>query len=130
MLMIAGNGGEEKSRIGKVMFEIMGGKNTVSGSVASLDNGSSSRFNKVKLLGKLAMIDDDMDMSVLAKTDFLKQLITAEIPLEIETKGSPAFQALLYTRLLAFGNSPKVRPQRADSFIGTVLGLSELVQAE
>jgi putative DNA primase/helicase len=106
MLMIAGNGGEGKSRIGKIMFEIMGGKNTVSGSVASLDNGSSSRFNKVKLLGKLAMIDDDMDMSALAKTDFLKQLITAEIPLEIKPKGSPAFQALLYTRLLAFGNSP------------------------
>jgi putative DNA primase/helicase len=106
MLMISGNGGEGKSRIGKVIFEIMGQKNAVSGSVTSLDNGASSRFNKVKLVGRLAMIDDDMDMSALAKTEFLKQLITAEIPLEIEPKGSPAFQALLYTRLLAFGNNP------------------------
>lgn len=106
MLMISGNGGEGKSRIGKVLFEIMGYKNTVSGSVSNLDNGAAARFNKVKLLGKLCMIDDDMDMSALEKTEFLKQLITAEIPLEIEPKGSPAFQALLYTRILAFGNSP------------------------
>lgn len=106
MLMISGNGGEGKSRIGKVLFEIMGYKNAVSGSVSNLDNGAAARFNKVKLLGKLCMIDDDMDMSALEKTEFLKQLITAEIPLEIEPKGSPAFQALLYTRILAFGNNP------------------------
>lgn len=106
MLMISGNGGEGKSRIGKVLFEIMGYKNAVSGSVSSLDNGTTARFSKVKLLGKLCTIDDDMDMSALEKTEFLKQLITAEIPLEIEPKGSHAFQALLYTRLLAFGNNP------------------------
>ena len=106
MLMISGNGGEGKSRIGKVLFEIMGCKNSVSGSVSGLDNGPAARFNKVKLLGKLCMIDDDMDMSALEKTEFLKQLITAEIPMEIEPKGSPSFQALLYTRVIAFGNNP------------------------
>ncbi|SEH78178.1 putative DNA primase/helicase [Ruminococcus flavefaciens] len=106
MLMISGNGGEGKSRIGKVLFEIMGYKNSVSGSVSGLDNGAAARFNKVKLLGKLCMIDDDMDMSALEKTEFLKQLITAEIPMEIEPKGSPSFQALLYTRVIAFGNTP------------------------
>ncbi|WP_303800075.1 phage/plasmid primase, P4 family [Ruminococcus flavefaciens] len=106
MLMISGNGGEGKSRIGKVLFEIMGYKNSVSGSVSGLDNGPAARFNKVKLLGKLCMIDDDMDMSALEKTEFLKQLITAEIPMEIEPKGSPSFQALLYTRVIAFGNNP------------------------
>lgn len=106
MLMISGNGGEGKSRVGKVLFEIMGYKNSVSGSVSSLDNGPADRFNKVKLLGKLCMIDDDMDMSALEKTEFLKQLITAEIPMEIEPKGSPSFQALLCTRIIAFGNNP------------------------
>ena len=106
MLMISGNGGEGKSRVGKVLFEIMGYKNSVSGSVSGLDNGAAARFNKVKLLGKLCMIDDDMDMSALEKTEFLKQLITAEIPMEIEPKGSPSFQALLYTRVIAFGNNP------------------------
>lgn len=106
MLMISGNGGEGKSRVGKVLFEIMGSKNAVSGSVSSLDNGAAARFNKVKLLSKLCMIDDDMDMSALEKTEFLKQLITAEIPMEIEPKGSPSFQALLYTRVIAFGNNP------------------------
>lgn len=106
MLMISGNGGEGKSRIGKVLFEIMGYKNSVSGSVSGLDNGPAARFNKVKLLGKLCMIDDDMDMSALEKTEFLKQLITAEIPMEIEPKGSSSFQAQLYTRVIAFGNNP------------------------
>ena len=106
MIMISGSGGEGKSRIGKILFEIMGNKNAVSGSVSGLDNGASARFNKVKLVGRLCMIDDDMDMSALEKTDFLKQLITAEIPLEIEPKGQPAFQALLYTRIIAFGNAP------------------------
>lgn len=106
MLMITGNGGEGKSRIGKVLFEIMGCKNAVSGSVSGLDNGAAARFNKVKLLGKLCMIDDDMDMSALEKTEFLKQLITTEIPMEIEPKGSSSFQALLYTRVIAFGNNP------------------------
>lgn len=100
MLMISSNSGEGKYRIGKVLFEIMGYKNAGSGSVSNLDNGAAARFNKAKLLGKLCMIDDDMDMSVLEKTEFLKQLITAEIPLEIEPKGSPAFQALLYTRII------------------------------
>ena len=73
MMMISGNGGEGKSRIGKILFEIMGNKNSVSGSVSGLDNGASARFNKVKLVGRLCMIDDDMDMSALEKTDFLKQ---------------------------------------------------------
>lgn len=105
MLMIIGNGGEGKSRVGKILYEIMGMRNAVTGSVSSLDNGNSARFNKVKLVGRLCMIDDDMDMSALEKTDFLKQLITAEIPLEIEPKGSSSFQAFLYTRIIAFGNS-------------------------
>ena len=47
MLMISGNGGEGKSRVGKVLFEIMGYKNSVSGSVSGLDNGAAARFNKV-----------------------------------------------------------------------------------
>lgn len=103
--MIIGNGGEGKSRVGKILYEIMGMRNAVTGSVSSLDNGNSARFNKVKLVGRLCMIDDDMDMSALEKTDFLKQLITAEISLEIEPKGSPSFQVFLYTRIIAFGNS-------------------------
>lgn len=53
MLMISGNGGEGKSRVGKVLFEIMGSKNAVSGSVSSLDNGAAARSNKVKLLSEL-----------------------------------------------------------------------------
>lgn len=100
MLMISGNGGEGKSRVGKVLFEIMGYNNSVSGSVSGLDNGPAARFNKVKLLGKLCIIDDDMDMSALEKTEFLKQLITAEIPMEIDPKAVRHFRHCFSQELL------------------------------
>lgn len=91
MLMIIGNGGEGKSRIGRVLYELMGNNNIVNGSISVLDNGSKARFSRVKLVGKMCMLDDDMDISALEKTDFLKQLISSEILLEIEPKGRPSF---------------------------------------
>lgn len=106
MLMIIGNGGEGKSRIGRVLYELMGNNNIVNGSISDLDNGSKARFSRVKLVGKMCMLDDDMDISALEKTDFLKQLISSEILLEIEPKGRPSFFAKLYSRIIAFGNSP------------------------
>lgn len=80
-------------------------RNAVSGSIASLDNGNVARFNKVKLVGRFCMINDDMGMFTLEKTNFFKQLISAEISLEIEPKESISFQTYLYIRIIAFGNS-------------------------
>lgn len=104
MLMIIGKGGEGKSRIGIVMQNIFGFGGLVSGQVIDFDNSGKSRFARTKLVSKLVFLDDDLDLSGLAKTSFLKQLITAEIPLEIEPKGLPSFQAELYSRVIAFGN--------------------------
>ena len=104
MLMIIGNGGEGKSRIGIIIKAIFGQSGLVSGEVKDLDNGSKARFAREKLISRLVFLDDDLDLSALAKTSFLKQLITAEIPLEIEGKGKASIQAELYSRVIAFGN--------------------------
>lgn len=104
MLMIIGKGGEGKSRIGIVMQDIFGFGGLVSGQIMDLDNSSKSRFARAKLVSRLVFLDDDLDLTGLAKTGFLKQLVTAEIPLEVEDKHKSSVQTWLYSRVLAFGN--------------------------
>ena len=102
-LFIIGKGGEGKVVVGAFMKAIFG--NTLAaGAIEDLDNGSKARFARVKLVSKLVMLDDDVELSALEKTAFLKQLITARVPSEIEPKGKPSFEALLYSRIVAFGN--------------------------
>lgn len=103
MLLLVGAGGEGKSQIGVVMQEIFGA-GLVNGELKDLDNGSKARFAREKLVERLVMLDDDTDLAALGGTSFLKQLVTAQIPLEVEPKGRPSFQTLLYSRVLAFGN--------------------------
>ena len=104
MLMMIGQGGEGKSRIGVVMQKMFGMGSLVTGEVKDLDNGNKARFAREKLVSKLCLLDDDLDLTALSSTSFLKQLITAEIPLEVEPKGIASFQTMLYTRVIAFGN--------------------------
>ena len=65
--MIACNGGQSKSKVEKVLHEIMEIRNAVSGSIALLDNGNVARFNKVKLVGRFCMINYDMVMFTIEK---------------------------------------------------------------
>lgn len=104
MLLIIGKGGEGKSRIGIVMQHIFGFGGLVSGQIMDFDNSSKSRFARAKLVSRLVFLDDDLDLSGLAKTSFLKQLVTAEIPLEVEDKHKSSIQTWLYSRVIAFGN--------------------------
>lgn len=63
------------------------------------------------------VVDDDMQMSALPSTGYLKNLVTAEIPIDVEAKGKQSEQALLYTRLLCFGNgNPKALYDRSKCF--------------
>ena len=50
------------------------------------------------------MLDDDMQMSALSTTGIIKNLVTAEIPVDVEAKGFQSEQAILYPRFLCFGN--------------------------
>lgn len=50
------------------------------------------------------MVDDDMKMEALKSTHYLKSLITAEMPMDLERKGEQSYQGEMYVRFLAFSN--------------------------
>ena len=112
-LFLVGNGGEGKSRIGFVMQEIFG-SNMMTGNFQRVETDKFFRYN---LQNKLLMIDDDMQMTALPSTGYIKNLITAEIPIDVEAKGQQSEQARLYARFLCFGNgSPKALYDKTDGF--------------
>lgn len=100
MLLIIGNGGEGKSRIGLILQKLLGPMITQY-SVCDLER---DRFAKAGLLNKLVMFDDDMAMEALPDTHKIKSIITLEGNTDIEFKGKQSFQAPLYSRIIAVGN--------------------------
>lgn len=100
MLMIIGKGGEGKSRIGLVMRSILGD----SMNTTSIQKIENNRFSRADLENKLLMVDDDMDMSALPKTNYIKSIVTAECKMDLERKGVQSYQSQLYARFLCFGN--------------------------
>jgi putative DNA primase/helicase len=50
------------------------------------------------------MVDDDMQMEALSSTNYLKSIITAELPMDLEKKGEQSYQGRLTVRFMAFGN--------------------------
>lgn len=113
MLFIIGNGGEGKSRIGIVLQEIFKSA-MLTGSFQRIETDKFFRYN---LQNKLLMLDDDMQMNALPSTGYIKNLITAEIPVDVEAKGQQSHQAMLYSRFLCFGNgSPKALYDKSDGF--------------
>ncbi len=100
MLMIVGRGGEGKSVIGQVLRSIFGEHMVVS-SITKLE---TNRFARADLEGKLLMVDDDMDLSALRTTNYIKSIVTASGPMDVERKGIQSYQTQLYARFLCFGN--------------------------
>ena len=100
MLLIIGNGGEGKSRIGIVASHLFG-SNMVNGSLTKLEK---SPFARADLQHRLLMVDDDLQMEALTTTGIIKSVITAEQPLDLERKGVQSHQGKLHCRLMAFGN--------------------------
>lgn len=100
MLIMIGKGGEGKSRVGLILRTLLG-DNMFSGSVQKLE---SNRFSLANLENKLLMLDDDMDMNALTKTNIIKSVVTLEDKTELETKGKQSTQAFLYSRLFLIGN--------------------------
>lgn len=109
-LFIIGNG---KSCIGVVMQSIFG-SSMVTGNFHSLE---TNRFSRYKLLNKLVLVDDDVQMAAFTSTGTIKNLITSRIPVEVEAKGVQSMQADLYSRFICFGNgSPKALYDKSDGF--------------
>ena len=100
MMLLKGNGGEGKSHIGVVMQKMLG-DNLKNGSIAKVER---SPFARADLEHQLVMVDDDMKMEALKSTHYLKSLITAEMPMDLERKGEQSYQGKMYVRFLAFSN--------------------------
>ena len=100
MLLLIGKGGEGKSRIGLVMRSLLGD----SMNTTSIQKVESNRFSRADLENKLLMVDDDMDMSALPKTNYIKSIVTSECKMGMERKGVQSYQSQLYVRFLCFGN--------------------------
>ena len=100
MLIIIGRGGEGKSRIGTVMKDLLG-DNMYMGSIAKIEG---SPFARADLEHMLLMVDDDLKMEALKQTNYIKSIVTAELPMDLERKGIQSYQGRLYCRFMAFGN--------------------------
>ncbi len=100
MLMLIGNGGEGKSRVGFVCRNLLGDNMNI----CSVNKLSYDRFSAADQEGKLLMIDDDMKMEALSDTGRLKAIVTMEDKMDLERKGQQSYQGYLYVRIMVFGN--------------------------
>ena len=87
MLMLIGKGGAGKSRIGLVMRSPLGD----SMNTTSIKKVESNRFTRADLENKLLMVDDDMDMSALPKTNYIKSIVTSECKMDMARKGVQSY---------------------------------------
>ena len=121
MLLLTGRGGEGKSRIGIVLRALLG-SNMKSGSLAKVE---TSPFARADLEHLLAMVDDDMKLEALPQTNYIKTIVTAEQPLDLEKKGKQSYQGWLYSRFMVFGNGVmKSLYDRSEGFFRRQLILS------
>ena len=100
MLLILGNGGEGKSRLGRVLRALLGNNMTMS----SLQKLATNQFARADQEGMLLMLDDDMKMEALPDTNTLKVIVTLEGKIDLERKGKQSVQGDLYCRLMGLGN--------------------------
>ena len=80
------------------------GANTFAFFTRNPRGGAANRFARADLERRLLMIDDDMDMNALPKTNYIKKIVTAEAKLDLERKGVQSYQRDIYARFLCFGN--------------------------
>ena len=85
MMFLLGKGGEGKSRIGLVLKKLMG--DAVSN--GSIQKVETSCFARADLENRLLMVDDDLNMNALPKTNYIKSIMTAEAKMDVERKGMP-----------------------------------------
>ena len=113
MMFLIGNGGEGKSRIGLILKKMFGD----SCNMSSLHKIEMNKFARADLENKLLMVDDDLRMSALPSTNYIKTIVTAEEATDIERKGHQSVQRLLYSRLLCLGNgSPSALYDKSRGF--------------
>lgn len=100
MLFVIGKGGEGKSRLGLVAQALFG-CNMKTGSIVKL---ATNPFAIADTQYYLIFVDDDLNMEALTRTNTIKSLVTAELPMDLEKKGQQSYQGEIFARLIAFGN--------------------------
>lgn len=100
MLMLVGNGGEGKSRIGVLLKEIFK-EGMATGNLQYLE---TNPFARAVLEKAYLFLDDDMKMEALTQTNMLKTIITNEGPMLIEKKRVQSYPASIFAKLMGFGN--------------------------
>lgn len=99
-MFIKGKGGEGKSVIRDVTMALFG-RSAIQEYVHEL----GERFTIANLENKLVVIDDDLQTDLLKETSTLKKLITARERFQVERKLKTKYDAYLYARILAIGNT-------------------------
>ncbi len=100
MLMLVGNGGEGKSRIGVLLKDIFK-EGMATGNLQYLE---TNPFARAVLEKAYLFLDDDMKMEALTQTNMLKTIITNEGPMLIEKKRVQSYPASIFSKLMGFGN--------------------------
>ena len=90
MLFVIGKGGEGKSRLGLVAQALFG-CNMKTGSIVKLATNS---FAVADTQYCLIFVDDDLNMEALTRTNTIKSLVTAELPMDLEKKGQQSLNPL------------------------------------
>ena len=70
----------------------------------SIQKVESNRFARADLENRLLLVDDDMGLNALPKTNYITSIVTAEMAMDVERKGIQSYQVQLYVRFLCFGN--------------------------
>lgn len=127
MLFLIGDGGEGKSRITQVCRAIFGRVMNVS----SLHKLEASRFARADLVGKLLMVDDDLEMAALPKTNYIKSIVTQEGKIDTERKNEQSEQKEMTCRLLCMGNgSPNSLYDHSNGFYRRQIILTTIPKPE
>ncbi len=100
MLLMVGKGGEGKSRIGLVLRALLGSSMNT-GSIAKIETNA---FARADLEHELLLFDDDMKLEALPQTNYIKAIVTAELPMDLEKKGQQSYQGEIYARFFGLGN--------------------------
>ena len=113
MLIIRGRGGEGKSQVGAVLRSLLGD----AAKDGSINKVAENRFARADLENIHLLIDDDMDLSALKQTNYIKSLVTASGKVDLEKKGKQSYQGYMFCRFIGFTNgSLRALYDRSDGF--------------
>ena len=99
-LFVKGKGGEGKSVLRDVTMSLFG-----HAAIQEYIHQLGERFTIANLENRLVVVDDDLQSDMLKETSTLKKLITARERFQVERKLKTKYDAFLFSRIIAIGNT-------------------------